>query len=566
MRSDIVSCGIDHGTTNSSIAVMDGDKPRVIKPNGVDPIMPSAVYIDKRGRLLVGRPAFDAIFLNDEAEGNGYTRYKLRIGQDDRYDFTAARKVMSAQELGAAVIGELLRAYRDDMKHEPKACVITVPAKFEDSACNGTREAARLAGLSYFPLLQEPIAAALAYGFTAEDRHAQWMVFDLGGGTLDVSLVIVRNGKPEVPEEGHAGDTRLGGSKFDRELLDHVLRELSKTYALRRLTEKNPTWNRLLLAVERAKIELSRREQSVVELEGEPFKDDNGRSVKVEVAITRAHYERLIAPDVEKAVHICQMLLGRNRLASRDITRLILIGGPTKTPYIQRMLAERLGIQLDTTIDPMTAVAEGAALYATTMEIPDALRDTLAVPVPSEKGGAAIELSYERKSRIPTIAIAGRVNGEALAAGGVTVETRRSDGGFSSGRLPVDEAGIFSMDVMLVDSGKPHLSRFTTVAFDRSGRQLCAVDEPEIWYPFPEGRTRLANSLRIAVKGNRDRRADQAWSRLARAEPPRILLEHGGHPQGEQRGQAADPGDGIGRQSLWRRGRSRRLQRTASGR
>src|SRR5262245_5410095 len=204
-----VTVGIDHGTSNSAVAFIEDDKPVIIKPDGNGLVMPSAVYIDKRGRTLIGATAVQAMMTTGAAEGNGHTGYKLRIGQDDRYEFGAARKVMTAPELGAIVIGKLLQEYRTATNIDPKACVITVPANFEQSAIEGTRQAARKAGLVYCPFLQEPIAAALAYGFNVSQSRAQWLVFDLGGGTLDVSIVIVRNGEMVVPTEGHAGDTRL---------------------------------------------------------------------------------------------------------------------------------------------------------------------------------------------------------------------------------------------------------------------------------------------------------------------------------------------------------------------
>ncbi len=159
MSKEYLKLGIDHGTSNSSICVMEKDRPRVVKVNGVDEIMPSAVYIDRWGSTIVGAQAYRAIAYNSSEEGNGYTGYKIRIGQDDRYEFRAAKKSLSAPQLGGLVIGALLKAYQQQTKEEPVGAVITVPAKFEHSACEGTREAAQAAGLKLFPQIQEPIAA-----------------------------------------------------------------------------------------------------------------------------------------------------------------------------------------------------------------------------------------------------------------------------------------------------------------------------------------------------------------------------------------------------------------------
>jgi molecular chaperone DnaK len=505
MRNKYVSAAIDHGTTNSAIAIMDSDGPRIIKPNGVDLIMPSVVYINKRGRMFVGRPAYNAMLTEKQGEGTGHFRYKIRIGQDDRYVFDEAKQEKTAPELGGIVMKKLLQAAYEEIAQEIKACVITIPAKFDQSACEGTRKASSEAGLLYAPQLQEPIAAALAYGFTAEAERSQWVVFDLGGGTLDVSLVIVRNGQMRVPEDGHAGDNRLGGGKFDRELMDYVLSELSKTYSLNGFSENNPeyrsAWGRLMLAIEAAKITLSSKKEAIVEIDGILCKDNSGTPVKVEIPITKELYEKKIAPDIEKALHISQTLIRLNRLTPKDIDGIILVGGPTKTPYIQHILSDRLGIPLLKDVDPMTAVALGGAIYAATVEIPEKIQKQIFVPeVPS--GEIDVKLEYEGKSNLPKYNISGKIEGADNNESEYIVEINRSDGGWSSGQIPVEKNGIFTSELMLIDTKKPHLSRFTTNFLTPSGKLIKTVSGPEIWYPLPEGKGRVASSVRVAVKGN----------------------------------------------------------------
>ena len=503
MAKKYLSLGIDHGTSNSGIAVMEDGEPRIVKVNMVDDIMPSVVYIDKRGRTVVGPAAYRAMMINDVSEGDGYSGYKLRIGQDELYDFSVAGKKLSAQELGGIVIGALLRAYQEETDDAPLGAVITVPAKFEHSACDGTRSAADLAGLRFYPLLQEPIAAALGYGFSARSDQASYMVFDLGGGTFDVSLVLVKDGEMFVPEEGHAGDNRLGGRKFDREVMDFVLAELKKTYNLDEFAESNnkyrQAWGKLSIACEQAKIQLSARSEAIVEVDGVFCQDDDGKDVKVEVPVTRGQYEDMIRADVDKAIHICTTLLDRNRMEPGDLDRLLLVGGPTKTPYIQQALSDALGAQVDTSVDPMTAVARGAAIYASTQEIPEELVDD---DVELSVDATTVKLEYERVSKLTTCFVAGKVEGPAVEEGGLNVQVSRSDGRWSSSMLPVGEDGFFETDLVLVDDGKPCMSKFTTRVLDSSGRIVVSVDEPEIWFRYPEGKARLANSLRVAVAGN----------------------------------------------------------------
>ena len=523
MAKTYVRKAIDHGTSNSSIAVMEDTGPRIIKPaeQDEDPTMPSAVYIEREGTILIGKPAVRAMQTADPENGKGHTRYKTRLGHDDRYAFLGG-VARTGPQLGAMVMGQLLRAYRDDTGEIATSCVITVPAKFEDPACGATREAARLAGLTYCPTLMEPVAASLAYGFSAEDSRAQWLVFDLGGGTLDVSLVVVRDGRMTVLEDGSAGDNNLGGGTFDQELMDYVLgpRRSGPDYEtkMRRYRGLDPdyhplraqydledfsrpthhsAWGRLLMAVEMAKIELSTRENAVIEVDGVLCVDASGTSVKVEVPISRKVYEQLIASDVEKAVNVCQTLLGRNRLTPSEVQRLILVGGPTKTPFIQDTLDRRLRIPLEFSIDPMTAVVIGAAIHAETLEDESVIRD------PGPARGARITLEYGRESRLQTHQVDGRVDGIDASRGEFYVEIKRSDGLWESGRIPLDADGMMSTEVLLIDGGRntPVLSRFTTRVFDGTGQVIASTDEPGIWYPYPKGDTSLPSALMVGVEG-----------------------------------------------------------------
>lgn len=500
-----LSCGIDHGTTNSAIAVVDEGRPHVIKPDGFDSVLPSAVYIQRRGRQLVGRPALNAMRASDASEGNGYTGYKRTLGQNESYHFAAARTTLTDVELAAIVLRDLRRAYREEMQRDLGAAVITIPAVFDQAAWAATETAAQAAGLEFVRALAEPVAAAVAYGMRNDQPRANWLIFDIGGGTLDVSLVIVRDGTPVIPENGHDGDTQLGGNDFDRELLGYVLEQLRGGYRLddfRELSERyGMAWARLRQAVEETKIELShpRNEERVVHIDGVLCEDDEGKPVEVEVPVTRALFERLIAADVERAVSVCQRLLGSNRLAPGDIDKLILVGGPSKTPYLQRVLKERLGIPFEMSIDPMTAVAQGAALYATTV------RDESSPVVASAESAPAVEVTIEHPpaSREPVCSVVLRV---AAAGGGCpecTVEITRGNGMWSSGALRPDEDGVVLCDVHLEERPVAALSSFVTRVSDGAGNVLAEVDGPSIWHPEPGGVSSRPSSLRIGIENNR---------------------------------------------------------------
>ncbi len=500
MSGRFVSLAIDHGTTNSCIARMTPQGPRVIPPDPLSKILPSAVYFDAKGGLRVGAAARRAIITSRSSEGQGFTGYKLQIGGDARYEFTAARKSMTAPELGAIVIQTLLRLHRDETGEDARACVITIPAKFKQNSVEGTRTAAEMAGLKYYPLIMEPVAAAMCYGFNSKEQHGEWMVFDLGGGTLDVSLVIARQGKLVVPDGGHAGDDNLGGSKFDNALAGLVVGELEKQYKLAQFRNDrrkfSTEWGQLLMAVEEAKIKLSTQSQAIVDMGGPLCVDDNGKEVIVQIPVTRQAYETLIRPDAERAVEMCRMLLRSNRLDTRAVERLIMIGGPSKTPLIRNLLAERLGIPLEHSVDPMTAVAEGAAIYADQVELPGSL---WGADVTVSDAGYSVRMECEHQSAYPQYAAVGIVNGPSFA--GLRIQIERLDGEWKSPIIPVDPTGVFSVELGLIQRNKPTLSEFRTILLDAQSKELLRTNEPSIWYPSLGVENRLANSLRVAVKG-----------------------------------------------------------------
>ncbi len=492
-----VNIGIDHGTSNSAIAVMESSGVWVIGPSPTELVMPSFVYFTKRGTKYVGRPARESLLTLPENEGSGIGEYKPDIGRNIEYKFPASGKVLSGPELGGLVISELLDLCQRDMGERPQSAVITRPAMFDQAAVEGTRRAAELAGLRHFELLQEPVAAALAYGFKAADERAQWMVFDLGGGTLDVSLVVVRKGAMRVLEDGHAGDNYLGGRNFDHTLYEYIMAELSTEYSLKQFqTSDRHTQDRgrLRLRIEDLKIKLST--QRSAKLEMDLCCDDNGKTVPIDMEITRETYERLITPDVARAAQVCETLLERQKLKNEQIDSVILVGGPTKTPYIRTVLAERLGIPLLDRVDPMTAVAQGAAIYAATIPHPDHAHKK----EKKTRGQVTITLQADAHSSLPTYRLMGAIGGEDVSVAELSVEIERDDKLWCSGRLPLDANGLFEVDLLLADKGKPFLSTFTTSVYDEEG-QVCAQEaEPRIWYPYvTPPKNQQPTSLRIGT-------------------------------------------------------------------
>jgi molecular chaperone DnaK len=385
MASTTLDFGIDLGTTNSAIARLESSGPVVIKNGDETEVTPSVVRIDARGVVTVGRRARQHL----EADpANTRSEFKRLMGTAERFKFEKAAKTFSSEELSAEVLKALRADARDRTGVDVEAAVITVPALFELSQCEATSKAAQLAGFRVSPLLQEPIASAIACGFSGKPADGYWLVYDLGGGTFDTSLMNARDGRMRVVD--HAGDNFLGGKDFDWKLVEHVLEQLKQQYALPSLARGNPTYLRALARLkagcEEAKIELSRRELVSVQIPA-LCEDDAGVEVDVDVPIRRADFEKLILPSVERSVAIAKALLEKEGLGATALEKLIFVGGPTLTPIIRTAVESALGLKAEVGIDPMTAVAQGAAVFAGTVR----LEPSVAVAVPAQACALQLE-------------------------------------------------------------------------------------------------------------------------------------------------------------------------------
>ena len=283
MNRTTIDFGIDLGTTNSAVAVFTGTQgePTKIIKNTTDgndaDITPSAIYINKKGALRVGRRAKDRIEDEDE---DVHTEFKRQMGTDHIYSFKSSGQSRSPEELSAEVLKSLRADVQQRTGEVVEASVITVPAAFELHQCDATRKAAQLAGFKQSPLLQEPVAAALAYGFQADQEKAYWLVYDFGGGTFDAAIIKSEEGTIHVVH--HGGDNFLGGSNIDWAIVEKLIApRVVKDFGLTDFTRGNKKWQRafakLKRAAEIAKIDLSRSERAT--LEACKFADDSGEEI-----------------------------------------------------------------------------------------------------------------------------------------------------------------------------------------------------------------------------------------------------------------------------------------------
>jgi len=351
--------GIDLGTTNSAAAVFDGERVSVVRNAQGAAVTPSVVRLDKQGRVTVGTRA--RRFLEQDPT-NTAAEFKRLMGTGKPIEFPAAATTRTPEQLSAEILKALRQDIVDQLGVTIERAVISVPALFELPQSAATSEAARLAGFARVELLQEPIASALAAGWRADDdAGGSWLVFDLGGGTFDASLLETRDGLLRVV--GHDGDNFLGGRDFDWTITEHLASRLA-VVPRRNNPEHAGALRALRMAAEDAKIELSRGERAQVTL-AHPLVID-GQEIEVDLELDRATVERLCAPLIDRAIDVCVRLMTTHGLAPGQLGRLVLVGGPTVMPMVRARVAARLETAFAEGHDPMTLVAQGAALYAAT--------------------------------------------------------------------------------------------------------------------------------------------------------------------------------------------------------
>src|SRR5438876_196731 len=379
------------------------------------------------------------------------------MGSNRTKSFQRSGMKMSAEELSAEVLKQLKRDVASVRLGElVEAAVITVPADFDQPQCASTRRAAELAGIKQSPLLTEPVAAALAYTYQREVPRAFWLMYDVGGGTFDAALVRFNDGIGQAVN--HGGDNQLGGSDIDSLIVDHLLvPELQRSYNLHDFNRGHPHWNgafaKLLLAAEEAKIRLSTLETVDIQLDflGQ---DDHGDTVEVDFTLTRKHVEQFVEPLTRRAIEICKKVLAEKRLGAADIEKLVLVGGPTLTPYMRQMLSDTsvgLGIPLEFGIDPLTVVARGAAVFA------GGLKVDFSRPATVQHGAFQVQLEFEPMGTDTEPTIGGKiVASEGQKLEGCTVEfvNRDAQPPWRSGKTKVNSNGVFLTQLFAGSAGQ----------------------------------------------------------------------------------------------------------------
>jgi len=463
-----INFGIDLGTTNSAIAkFVKGEV--IIFSNPQDygrNTLPSVVSY-KKDKITVGNKAKE--FLERDPK-SVVGVFKRKMGTAESFKIKSINESKTPIELSAQVLKELKTFVNTGDTLD--AVVITIPASFDTIQSNATKEAGIQAGFKQVVLLQEPIAASLAYANMKKEREmkdGQWLVYDLGGGTFDVALIKIKEGEMKVLD--HEGDNFLGGADFDNMIVEKlVIPKILEKYSFSNLEDEmksatgkfNAKYYVLLRRAEEAKITLSSKTSAEIVIDG--FEDEEGNEVDMEIVITRSEFNELIKPNIDGTIDMIKKIITRNSLKPIDVQFTLMVGGSTYIPYVRSRVEEVLQIPANCEIDPTTAVAIGAAYYAATKpkEIEKSITKT--------KSALSIRTSFKKASKEKDELFSARITGNI---DGLSYRITRDDGGFDSGIKKLPER--IEEDLPLVDGA---FNFFSLVVYDNQNNIVVTDIEP----------------------------------------------------------------------------------------
>lgn len=457
--------GIDLGTTNSAIASYDGEHLRLYKSPDQNDVTPSAIFFPGRGNKYLGKRAYDNAAKQPD---NAATKFKKMMGTSTPVKLSAVNLVMTPEECSAEILKVCFGYLPEEIRNNPETgTVITVPAAFNQMQKDATMAAAEMAGLGKVALMQEPVAAVMCV-MRQRKGDGVFLVYDLGGGTLDIAIAESTSGR--VSLHAHGGIAMCGGTEFDRMILDSVVKPwLFDNFDLPDDLTVNEKYKPLLRiatwAAERAKIELSACDETVIALSENEIgaKDETGAQIYLDIPFARAKLDELIAEKITDSIHAARETIEKAKLSHDDIERIVFVGGPTNYKPLRDKVAFELGIVASTEVNPMTAVAEGAAVFAESIDWNSHSRGRKSSRGSMSAGGN-LDISFVYTARTPTpkAKIMVKLGGAAIT--GVEFKIDSLDTGWDSGRVALKDAA--TIDVTLTKMGE---NTFKVWIFDAKG-------------------------------------------------------------------------------------------------
>jgi len=465
----VINIGIDLGTTNSAVAVNYNNKTEIVKNSAGSDYTPSVFGIDKSGNKIVGVKAYDRLYKSssDEEIKNNTAEVKRLMGTGETIHFARINSDLTPEEVSAEILkslkGDAVRKYSD---LSSVAAVITIPAHFSSLQAEATKRAGQLAGFKHVVLLQEPIAAAMAYGFEKSDNE-NWLVYDLGGGTFDVALISSKDSNLTVL--GHSGDNFLGGKDFDLKIIDAIIKpEILKKYKLTDFDRSSDKYTsifaRLKAVAESAKIELSQYEKTTIEIE-DIGKDEDNEEIYVSINLTRDQFEEVIASHVAKTIDLVKKTLKDSGVSQSSVSKIVLVGGPTQIPYVRKVLEEELKIKVDGSIDPLTVVAKGASIFGLSQRVPT---DILNEGRETVKDEMNVTLNYDSMTSDEDQTITGIVEELRDIDSEHFVQIQADSGFYTSSKIKLKNGKFF--DTIAIEKGKTNT--YWLYLFDETGNTI----------------------------------------------------------------------------------------------
>ncbi len=470
----VINIGIDLGTTNSEIAVSVGGGTEISKNAQQDEYTPSVFGVDKAGNKIVGRKAYDKLFKSSSEEEfvNNKAEVKRLMGTAETIYFERLGLSLTPEEVSA----EILKSLKEDVTRKYPdfstiAAVITIPAYFSSLQAEATKRAGQLAGFKHVVLLQEPIAAAMAYGFDNSENQ-NWLVYDLGGGTFDVALISSKDGILTVL--GHGGDNFLGGKDFDLKIVDEIIKPaILDKFRLKGFDRSSNKYKgifaRLKAIAETAKIELSQYDKVTLEVEG-IGKDDDNKEIYISVDFTRSQFEDLISPLVTKTIDLAKSTLKESGIQSSAVSKIVLVGGPTQIPYIRKSLEKEFKLNIDSSIDPLTVVARGACVYSLSQRIP---QDLLLEAREENNEELKLELNYDAMTAEDEQTVTGKIISLKDVDDDYFIQIQSDSGFYSSSKIRLKNGRFF--DTVAIEKGKTNT--YWLYLFDKDGNTIPVFPE-----------------------------------------------------------------------------------------